>query len=488
MASCRSFVGLLLLMLCWVLCPSPVRAEGQTIGVFWTDGSGVLSSRAADHWNGFLARALAQTDGPAVTLVPASDRALSALSTLPDLLVASNLAPREVSTPWVLVIEVGPDDAPAVHAHLVNVQHKAFSYQSNGAHITAAGWTQVARFIRQGLDEAAHDATQPVACNQTSRIYHKRGATDIQGETLPMDSPEQARAEGFHPCPVCFPASAGDSHDPTETALGDDVTKQIMRRYTVSCDASLTARVDRVGQRLLEKNGISDFPYSFSVLDSHQANAFSAGAGHVFITSRLLHMLSSDDELAGVLGHEIGHCECHHVLRCWRQSQTVSLVGVVLSYATGSSMGEFVSDFVGSFITRGFNRTFELEADYRGLLYAHVAGYHADAFVLALRKLEETTGQSGAPEWLNTHPDSANRIQEAERELAALDAYDRQTDAIRPVDQPLAAELRRGIVLYMRQPQRLRSFLDAYQGLVPAALSAPAPGTIEARPDVGRGE
>jgi Zn-dependent protease with chaperone function len=444
-------------------------ADAPTAALYWTDGNGTQSDRIAQHWGPRLDSAM-RSGSSGVQLTPGRK---DPLTTLPNLALSTPATAAHLGSPWVLVVQVGPDDAPTIHARLVDTLHPDVSYECSGLHVTAEGWKGLSDFVQQAMSEAADDERTAVVGVSSTGLYHKTDATHTSGGT-PYANAWAARVAGLQPCPLCYPAAAAEGVDQTELSLSDDVARMMVKHYTLSDDKKVTERVDRVGHRLLEQNHIHDFTYTFNVLESHELNAFSAGAGHVFITTRLLALLETDDELAAVLGHEIGHCECHHVLRTFRQHQAVSLVGVMLSMATGSSMGSFVSDFLGGLFTRGFSRNFELEADYRGLLYAHVAGYNADAFVTTLRKLEQSSGHgSSEPDWLSTHPSSDNRIEEIRKEISDIADFERQIAALPASQASVAAELHSGMAQYLRQRDQVQAFLTAEASLTTASAQAP---------------
>ena len=129
-------------------------------------------------------------------------------------------------------------------------------------------------------------------------------------------SEKDARAHGYQPCGICFPKESNMfKNDAQEVGLGREVAAQVEQEYKISRNPDYLGRVKRVGQRIVDANGLDKWPYTFTVLESDEMNAFSAGAGNVFITTGLLRVLEEDDELATVLGTKLAIASATSVIR-----------------------------------------------------------------------------------------------------------------------------------------------------------------------------
>jgi predicted Zn-dependent protease len=215
-----------------------------------------------------------------------------------------------------------------------------------------------------------------------------------------------------------------------EIVLGLQAEGEMIREFGgVFPDPDAQARVDFVGARLLNafdqqlrKAGRSN-PYDFEftlLADPKTVNAFALPGGRVFITYALYSRLTSEDQLAGVLAHEIGHVlERHGAQRIAKQQLTQGVVG-----ATGVAMGDQqsmqIAQMVGAFINMKYGRDDELESDRWSVRLTLGAGYDPEAMIHVMDILEQAAGGGNPPEFLSTHPSPENRrekIREAIEEL-----------------------------------------------------------------------
>ncbi len=193
-----------------------------------------------------------------------------------------------------------------------------------------------------------------------------------------------------------------------------------------SRDAKEQALVDRVGARLLERGVPERGPYEFEfhlLADERTINAFALPGGQVFITEALLEKLHTEGELAGVLGHEIGHViERHgaeHIARS-QLMQGLSGAAVLASYDPDrpQSRTPQVAMMIGQLISLRYGRDDELESDRWGVKLTAKAGYDPRSMVGLMKVLQEAGGGRSVPEWQSSHPDPGNRIQRIEQAIA----------------------------------------------------------------------
>lgn len=331
----------------------------------------------------------------------------------------------------------------------------------------------------------------PVWGHVTAKIYHVADCDHVrQAQTIVIGSEQEASRNGYEPCAVCFELDTKvRPKTDAEHTLGREVSSYIERQYRVDADAERQARVERVGRRIVETNGLSDFTYSFRVLDVDVPNAFAAGAGHVYITRGLEKITAgNDDMLAGVLGHEIGHTEEHHVLREYRQAQTWAVIGAVASAATGVYWPGLLTDFVGGLLGRGNGRVFELESDKLGVVYAYSAGYRPDDFILVMNAFKKVAGGKSIPNWLRTHPTEEKRLDRTRALCAQLDALDKVVTGYQTVDAAVATWVRRNSRHFYAHPQGLAEALPVWVAVLgttpaePQAANALPSTPSEARP------
>lgn len=204
-----------------------------------------------------------------------------------------------------------------------------------------------------------------------------------------------------------------------EIALGLHAAPEMMQQHGgMTRDARAQAHVERIGQELLrsleetlrEQKRENPWPFQFHLLrDPKTINAFALPGGQVFITAALYEQLETDGQLAGVLGHEIGHVLARHgAQRLAQQRLTQGLVGAA-GVAGGDIDSARMAQAVGQLINLQYGRGDELEADKWGVRLMTEAGYDPRAMLGVMKILDRASQGGGPPEFLSTHPKPANR-------------------------------------------------------------------------------
>ncbi len=219
-----------------------------------------------------------------------------------------------------------------------------------------------------------------------------------------------------------------------EIELGAELHQQMLQEMPVYRDQDLQDYVNEVGQKLAAVSHRPEIEYTFTVVDSPDINAFALPGGFVYINRGLIAYLNSEDELAAVLGHEIGHVTARHAVRQQAARQTNSVVAVAAVIATGvGSLGETTS-LLGGALLSGYGRDMELESDGLGAEYLANAGYDPLAMVEVigvLKNHEDFTKRtsSGAVSYhgvFATHPRNDTRLQEVVGRANELSAGERE--------------------------------------------------------------
>lgn len=194
-----------------------------------------------------------------------------------------------------------------------------------------------------------------------------------------------------------------------EIEIGKEVAAQLEKKYGVWDNPEQTRRLERIGKSLVAVCERKDMPYTFKILDERkELNAMTAPGGFIYITRALLEALDNDDEVAFVLGHEIGHVTGDHI----RKQLSQAIVGSILLDILTAGSGQLVrigSDVMFSLYQSGYSRQHERDADMRGVRYMKAAGYNPVAAITALKKLG-TERYKGFIRWFGTHPDIPSRI------------------------------------------------------------------------------
>ena len=180
----------------------------------------------------------------------------------------------------------------------------------------------------------------------------------------------------------------------------------------ISRNEKARALVKQVGERLVAQSVASKSPYKFSfnvLADPKTVNAFALPGGPVFITEGLLRLLKSEAELAGVLGHEIGHVIARHSSeRLAKQQLTQGLLGALV-VGSGDYTTAQIGQMVGGMINMKYGREDELESDALGIRIMAEGGYDPRAMIRVMEVLAKASGGSRQPEFFSTHPAPENR-------------------------------------------------------------------------------
>lgn len=189
-------------------------------------------------------------------------------------------------------------------------------------------------------------------------------------------------------------------------------------------DPAAQGRVSKVGQRLVKSTpvGQTEYRFQFHLLrDDQTINAFALPGGQIFITAALYRLLQNEDQLAGVLGHEIGHVVGRH------SNQQMSKTALVQSLARGVGMAasnghdytsQQIADYVGNLVTLKYGRDDENEADALGVHFMIDSGYDPEQMIGVMQILKKAGGGGRQPQMLSTHPDPGNRIEHIREEIA----------------------------------------------------------------------
>jgi predicted Zn-dependent protease len=208
-----------------------------------------------------------------------------------------------------------------------------------------------------------------------------------------------------------------------ELSLGRSTHGEILQEYGEYKNSNLAKYVQKVGDRVAKSSHRPDLLYRFTVLDSPQVNAFALPGGYIYVTRGILSYLNTEDDLAAVLAHEIGHVTARHAVRQHSTSTLTSVAGAILASQAGVQGAGDIANILGTALVRGYGREHELEADRLGAEYLVRAGYDPDAMLNVIRVLKdqeqfeaelarlEKRDPRSYHGLFSTHPDNDRRLQ-----------------------------------------------------------------------------
>ncbi len=211
-----------------------------------------------------------------------------------------------------------------------------------------------------------------------------------------------------------------------EIALGKQTDTEIRSEYGIYPDAALAAYITAEGNALAARTQRTNLAYHFAILDSPVINAFAAPGGYVYVTRGLLALVSSEDELAGVVGHELGHVNARHSAKRMSE-QMLAQAGLAIGSVVSPTFAKF-SGFAGAgaqLLFLKYSRDDERQADSLGVDYSRRAAYNPGGmvtFFTAMGKSGDLSGKSAIPGFLSTHPLTQDRIRDVSAMLKPEDA------------------------------------------------------------------
>lgn len=214
-----------------------------------------------------------------------------------------------------------------------------------------------------------------------------------------------------------------------EYYIGREVAAKVLSNYKLYQNAKATTYVNEICTALTSASDMPDIynGYHVGILDTKEINAISTPGGHILVTRGLLECASSEDELAAVIAHEVGHIQLKHAVKAIKTSRgneaTLSLFGAVGSLFTGGSyqegIGSAASELMTTLNTTGYSKTLEYEADAKAADLMADAGYNPEALrtmLEALQKREKTETEG----MVKTHPSASTRLLQVRSHIRGL--------------------------------------------------------------------
>jgi predicted Zn-dependent protease len=212
-----------------------------------------------------------------------------------------------------------------------------------------------------------------------------------------------------------------------ERQMGREVAQDVMDEMTLVEDPLVVGYVQTIGSKIVKAAGPQPFDYKFYVVENDVINAFALPAGWIFVHTETILKSRNVSELAGVIGHEVGHVALRHIANNYRRQQGVGIAHQVGVLAAGVLVGGAGADAVdiggglaGTAYLNTFSREAEEEADIFAVLTLPKAGYDPEGLVTFFEVMQAESSGSYTPEFLRSHPTSDERIKTTQRLVKSL--------------------------------------------------------------------
>lgn len=253
-----------------------------------------------------------------------------------------------------------------------------------------------------------------------------------------------------------------------EEELSREFMKVVLKHFEFIQDPVIVSYVNTIGKKIVSVLPPQNFKYQFYIIKEDVYNAFASPAGHIFINSGLIAAMENEEELAGILAHEIAHSLCRHISQKIERSKKIGLAqlaGMAAGIFLGASGVSTVAGAVtigsmaaGESIALAYSREDEMQADQIGLRYLTTAGYNGTGLLTVLKKIrsKQWFGSDQVPTYMMTHPATEDRIAYIDTWLETHGKTKKETSRVTPDDFIMAHT--RIVALYGEEGAAVRQF------------------------------
>ena len=255
-----------------------------------------------------------------------------------------------------------------------------------------------------------------------------------------------------------------------DVQLGQEAVAQIEQEVEVVNDRELTAWLDRIGQKLAKNSQDPDYPFTFKVIADPNINAFALPGGPIYMNSGLIAQADNEAQVAGVVGHEIGHVVLRHSTNQASRASLLQLPAILAASATGNGglLGSLAQVGIGLGLNSTllkYSRNAERDSDIVGARMLALSGYNPVEMATFFEKLSQLGGRGG-PEFLSSHPSPGNRVQAVNKEIAG---YRHASGYVTDTPEFARMKARAAAIKPTRQPNQQQGSSSAQGGGKPSA-------------------
>ena len=203
---------------------------------------------------------------------------------------------------------------------------------------------------------------------------------------------------------------AGSQSSDEEARSGETIAATVFGAAPAWRRPAAQTYVNLVGRNLARQVERKDVQWRFAILDTPSINAMAFPGGIVVITRGLYALLTSEDELASVLAHEIAHVNRRHQWKVIQQQKLIALAGDAVARSDPGRSAAVVADLGTKLIARGLDKSAEFEADRDGVVIAARAGYDSSALIAVMERLKSLNAGADTALLFSTHPSPGDRI------------------------------------------------------------------------------
>ncbi len=212
----------------------------------------------------------------------------------------------------------------------------------------------------------------------------------------------------------------GGMENSYEKTLGEQGHESLKKSPGLYKNQAMLNRLGNVARRLVPVCERKDLTYHFSVLDSDEVNAFALPGGYVYVTRGLMNAIGSDDELAGVVAHELAHVNKKHGIRQAEKAGLITLAVSLMGTKDETKKYQSAAAIAAYFANLKFSRNDEYEADRIAVDYSYKAGYNPNGLIYFFNRINKDNGLTKITKYFSTHPPTNDRIKQAKEEIARV--------------------------------------------------------------------